>query len=244
MPNPITSDELDAYVNGGLPETDAARVDRALATDPTLATELGLRADAATAARRAAVVETIRDSARAHAYRQRGGARVRTLSTRSALAAAASVLVVVVAGAFLYRGAAASTPEALAAAYFEPDPGLPTTLGEAEDAAFDEAMIDYKLGDYPAALRGWEQLRAGTGSNDTLSYFHGVTLLALERPGAAAEVLGEVGGGGFEVEARWYEALAALGQGDEGGARRLLTGVAAAGGAYAREAEALLAALD
>ena len=244
MPEPTTPDRLDELVNDRLTEPERARLLAEARRDPELNEEFALRTDAAMAARRAAVSEHIRAAARDDAYRRRGGARVRTLSSRRGFAAAASVLVLVVAGVFLFRTAVGSSPEALAAAYFEPDPGLPTTLGEAEDAAFEEAMIDYKLGDYAAALQRWGRLRAEVGPGDTLSYFYGVTLLAAERPVEAAEFLREVRGGGFVEEARWYEALALLAQGEEDPARRLLAEVAAGGGAYAAQAGELGEALE
>ena len=244
MSEPTTPDRLDDLVNDRLDERERARLFDEARGDATMDEELTLRTDAATAARRAAVREHVRAAAREDAYRRRGGARIRTLASRGGFAAAASVLLLVVAGVFLFRTAAASSPEALAAAYFEPDPGLPTTLGAAEDAAFDEAMIDYKLGDYPAALRQWGRLRAEFGAGDTLSYFYGVTLLAADRPGAAVELLREVRGGAFVAEARWYEALALLAQGEEAAATALLEEVAATDGAYAARARELLGALE
>ena len=244
MSEPTTPDRLDDLVNDRLGDVERAHLLEQVRTDAPLNEELALRTDAATAARRAAVRDHIRAAARDDAYRRRGGARIRTLSSGRGLAAAASVLLLVVAGVFLFRTAAASSPEALAAAYFEPDPGLPTTLGEAEDAAFDEAMIDYKLGDYPAALRQWGELRAEVGAGDTLSYFYGVTLLAAGRPVEAVTLLREVRGGGFVGEARWYEALALLAQGQEAAAKPLLERVAETDGAYAAQARELLGALE
>ena len=244
MPEPTTPDRLDDLLNERLGREARARLLEEAAADPQLGEELALRTDAATAARRAAVTEHIRAAAREDAFRRRSGVRLRTLSSRGALAAAASVLLLVVAGLLVLRSVTDSSPEALAAAYFEPDPGLPTTLGSEDDVAFTEAMIDYKLGDYGAAAARWERLRADLDASDTLSYFYGVTLLAAERADEAVGPLREVRLGAFVQEARWYEALALLRSGEEAQARRVLQAIAASEGTYADSATSLLQELE
>lgn len=54
--------------------------------------------------------------------------------------------------------------------YYQPDPGLLTVMGPAESYQFDQAMVDYKSGEYKKAAEGWEALR-GVYTSDTLHYF-------------------------------------------------------------------------
>ncbi|NND62135.1 MAG: hypothetical protein HKN48_02955 [Flavobacteriaceae bacterium] len=62
--------------------------------------------------------------------------------------------------------------------YFEPDPGLPTTMSSNNDFDFYDGMVNYKQGDYKLAISKWEELKNSGVSTDTLLYFLGVSHLA------------------------------------------------------------------
>ncbi len=66
----------------------------------------------------------------------------------------------------------------LFAAYFKPDPGLPTTMGTSSDYEFYYGMVSYKRKEYGYAILRWEPLYAASPENDTLVYFLGVANLA------------------------------------------------------------------
>ena len=68
--------------------------------------------------------------------------------------------------------------EQLFAKYYAPDPGLPTTMSTTNEYDFYHGMVNYKQGNYPAALTIWEPLLLDKPQNDTLNYFIGVTYLA------------------------------------------------------------------
>ena len=51
--------------------------------------------------------------------------------------------------------------ERLFAAYYTPDPGLPTVMGNSDNYMFYEAMVDYKQEDYGTALQKWKGLLPG-----------------------------------------------------------------------------------
>ncbi len=73
-----------------------------------------------------------------------------------------------------------TTNEKLFDKYYTQDPGLPTVMGNSDNYAFYEAMVDYKQGNYPKAITKWEKLLAQKPGNDTLNYFLGVSYLAVD----------------------------------------------------------------
>lgn len=79
--------------------------------------------------------------------------------------------------------------ERLYAKHFNPDPGLPTTMGTSDNYEFYEAMVNYKQGDYKTAITKWEALQKTTPNNDTLNYFIGVAHLANKNEKMAIPVL-------------------------------------------------------
>lgn len=122
--------------------------------------------------------------------------------------AAASVLLVVCAAAWLLllRG---SREERLFSVYFKPDPGLITAMSATDHYAFEKAMIDYKRGEYAAAIQAWDSLRSRQPANDTLNYFLGEAYLADGHSAKAILYLDKVQTSSFfYADAQWYLALA------------------------------------
>ena len=106
-------------------------------------------------------------------------AKERRLSTasRTVYRMAAAIAVLMTLGGiwyFYYPNA----NERLFAAYYTPDPGLPTVMGNSDNYMFYEAMVDYKQEDYGTALQKWKGLLPGKMDNDTLNYFMGSAHLA------------------------------------------------------------------
>src|SRR5690606_7495717 len=91
--------------------------------------------------------------------------------------AAAAIIVIACASLWWFSG---SSEERLYDHYFFPDPGLPTTMGSAENFEFFDAMVDYKLGHYEIAISKWKKLEAKAPENDTIHYFLGAAYLAQE----------------------------------------------------------------
>ncbi len=86
-----------------------------------------------------------------------------------------------------------SPNEKLYDTYFTPDPGLPTVMGNNDDYAFYEAMVDYKQGHYGIAIEKWEELLQTKPENDTLNYFLGVSHLVNGNSQEAINYLRPVG---------------------------------------------------
>lgn len=127
------------------------------------------------------------------------------------LAVAAIFIGVISAAGWLLFGK--SVNEKLYQAYYEADPGLPTEMGITNNYTFNRAMIDYKTGNYQAALTSWEKLLSADNKNDTLNYFAGMACLAIDSAAKAVEHLQIVTQNKqsvFEKEANWYLGLALL----------------------------------
>lgn len=101
--------------------------------------------------------------------------------------------------------------------YFRPDPGLPTVMGNNENYAFYEAMVDYKRANYKNAIAKWEKQLAAKPDNDTLNYFLGVAHLANENVDNAIKFLSPLSNNrnsAFYDEINTYLGLALLKKGE------------------------------
>lgn len=121
------------------------------------------------------------------------------------LVAAVTIAVVLTAGWFLFLKK--EPHEKIYAAYFRPDPGLPTTMSSSEAYQFDKAMIDYKNGDFQKAIDSWKT----QPGNDTLNYFIGLAHQSLGQYNEAINRLSIISidsAKPFYKEACWYLGLA------------------------------------
>lgn len=162
------------------------------------------------------------------------------------LAIAASVALLILAGWWVFNWRS-SQPEALYAAYFSPDEGLPTTLGYADNAQFAEGMVSYKLGEYTEALEYWQPLLSADPDNDTLSYYSGLAFLANDQPEQAMQYLNlivENEASAYQMDARWYLALAYLKNEQPAKAQALLQTLAAKDSPYREESQEILEKLE
>lgn len=108
--------------------------------------------------------------------------------------------------------------EQLFAKYYKPDPGLPTLMAVSDNYEFDNAMVNYKMGEYQKAITAWEKLLITNPGNDTLNYFIGSALMAEKKPKEAAtffKPVVETNNSAFLEEANWYLGLAYLKMGDK-----------------------------
>lgn len=125
---------------------------------------------------------------------------------------AASVVIIVGLGSLLFW-TQDTKEEKLFAAYFQPEPGLISEMGTSDNYLFDRAMVDYKVGDYDAALLSWEKLLTLKPENDTLNYFIASTFLLKEKEEKAIHHFKKVidnENSRFRNDALWYTGLALL----------------------------------
>lgn len=124
---------------------------------------------------------------------------------------AASLAVLISLGLWFTLGPSAN--EKLFNKYFTADPGLPSVMGTGENYAFQEAMVQYKLGHYGTAISRWEALLPEHMGNDTLNYFLGSAYLAKGEAQKAIDYMERVGSQGetaFGTDVQYYLALAHL----------------------------------
>ncbi len=205
-----TFSRVEAYLTGELSNVDRQQFELDMAADPSLQQEVEETRNALLAVERAAVADRIAQARRRSQIQRSGGARIRRLSSKRILAIAASLTLLVAAGLWTFSEQRAGSPAGLSASYFEPALGLPTTLGLTDDQDFQEGMIDYKLGDYDAAIKQWSTLQQPGLASDTLSYFLGLAHLANDDASAALDQLSNISDGSYRADAYWYRALSLL----------------------------------
>jgi tetratricopeptide (TPR) repeat protein len=136
------------------------------------------------------------------------------LSIRRWLVAASIVFVLIISGYFFF-GRKNKNAE-LYAEFFKPDPGLVSAMGSSPNYQFERGMIDYKTGNYEAAIKTWEGLLVAKPNSDTLNYFLGSAYLANKKTDEAIsffEKITALPAGSFTSDAYWYLGLSYLKQG-------------------------------
>lgn len=99
----------------------------------------------------------------------------------------------------------------LFAQYYEADPGLITRMSEEGNYNFNRAMVDYKSGNYVAAIEVWESMKKINPTNDSINYFLGSAYLAKKSPSEAISYFKqnlEQDNSTFREDCIWYLALA------------------------------------
>lgn len=137
------------------------------------------------------------------------------------LAVAAALIIAT--GSYFWLGGNAT--DKLYNAYYTVDPGLPTNMGGDTMYEFNKAMVSYKQGNYTEAISGWKELAQQKQDNDTLNYFLGSALLAIDSTENAIKYLiktTEQGGSTFRNEAFYYLGMAHLKNGNKTSAIKAL----------------------
>ncbi len=110
--------------------------------------------------------------------------------------------------------------------YYEPDPGLPTTMSTNNNFEFYDAMVDYKKENYKLAISKWEPLLENDTENDSLQYFIGAAYLANGDEKEAInylETLLEQEQNSFKTETHFHLGMAYLKAGNVELAKKYLT---------------------
>lgn len=195
-------ERIESFLDGSMSDSDKIAFEEQLKSDP----ELQAKTDEIRLLQ-VGIQEAI--LAKKLASFHQPAAKVVTMkSNRTKWLAAASVLILLAAGAwFLFLQK--NPNEQLYANYFKPDPGLPTTMSSSDAYEFEKAMIDYKNGDYQKAIDSWKQ----QPKNDTLTYFIGLAQQSIGDTKAAIDQLSIIAADGnkpFYKDACWYLGLALL----------------------------------
>ncbi len=140
---------------------------------------------------------------------------------RTILAAAASVLIIVVA----YFGFVRDNEPGLYAKYEYVDPGLPVLMSQSKDHMLYDAMTYFGEGNYEVAAEKLIQIQDQYAGSDTLSYYLGASLLyqgQTEEARTALQPVTEMEDSRFREKAEWLLVLTALKEKDEEKARSAL----------------------
>lgn len=125
---------------------------------------------------------------------------------------AASVIIIASMGIFLFYYMPGKE-ERLYTEFYKPDTGLISSMSSSDEYVFDRAMIDYKTGNYDAAIHSWDSLLTEKPGNDTLQFFIASAYLAMDHYNKAIahfkEVVSQTNSNFFE-DANWYLGLAFL----------------------------------
>ncbi len=202
-------EKIEAYLQNALDPEEKAAFEQQLDRDPELKKEVDLQLELANAietdAMQAALDRIHEQQFGVHAGKGQG----RLIRRLRPLAVAASVALLVIAGWWIFGNSPNSNGD-LYAQYYETPPGLPTNLGLEDQTNFNEGMVDYKLGNFTAALEQWRPLLDSFPQNDTLRFFIGITYLETSTPDSAAMHLRQVQaipGSSLGEEAAWYLAM-------------------------------------
>ncbi len=215
-------EQIEAYLLGQMNNTERVAFQQRVEDEPELAKEIEqhqrlMEGVALEGAR--AVLEEVMDE-----QVESSGARTIPLWQRWQPYAAMAAVVLVIFLAW-YR-LSPPQPQDLYAAYYEPAPGLPTTLGTVDNPEFAEGMVAYKRGEYADAIQFWNPLLGTESDSDTLGYYLGLANLAEEEIETAVALLQQVKTmrppSPFTSDATWYLGLAFLSQGNEKEARNTL----------------------
>lgn len=100
------------------------------------------------------------------------------------------------------------------AQYFEKDPGMPTLMDQTFEFEFDDAMIDYKLGEYKLAIRKFLVLQRDDPDNDLVKFYLGMSYLNLNKTKQAGDLWKNWAPRDPKIDQKrqWYQALIDLKQ--------------------------------
>lgn len=193
-----TFERIEAFLQEKLTDGERSRFEERIAREPSLAAEVELQQK---------LLQVIAVDAFMHKKRAQESHESKTPYFRWMIAA--TVLLLIAAGGWwLFRQATPSAHRTYTA-FFHRDPGLPVTMGVAENYSFYEGMVRYKQGRDQEAIEAWTPLLGHSPENDTLRYFLGSAHLNLQHFVHARKFLQPVAAssGAFRQEALWYLGL-------------------------------------
>lgn len=236
MENP-TDELFDAYIDNTLPPGERAGFEAALGTDDALRQALELHRSTRdvieVAALKAALGRIHKEAATefeasAIAAGTPKKSHVKPLYNFRSWHAIAAVLVLGL-GITTWRMMSGGSDNALYSKYYTQDAGLPGMMGSSANYTLDDAMVDYKSGQYRDAIDKLSALRQKGIAGDTATYYLGMAYLGDKQFEAAGKTLQPLTqrANVFRPKAAWYEALTGLRLGNKAAAKEALEAIAA-----------------
>lgn len=171
------------------------------------------------------------------------GNNVRSLSVKSILGVAASVLLLATAAFFLIDLSRSAGSEELLATYLVPYEDLVSTRsGGDERTIIDLAMILYNQGAYAQAADDFDEVLEGRQDDDLLKLYAGISHLMSNNSGPATKLFVSIskGDGAFNEIADWYLGLLYLKDGEPDLAKEQFQKVVDGGGEFSKQAQEIL----
>ncbi len=216
-------ERIDRYFRGEMSESEAAAFMKEIDVDQTLRAHFEEEEALIEGIAAAGLRQKMNQLKEAGETGRKGEAKVISLSMVKKLAVAASLALI--AGFYFWNQNNASNTDHLFANHFVEDPGLPTVMGGLDkDYEFNEAMVDYKSANYPAARDRWNGLLEKKPGNDTLMYYIAMTHLNEGDVNTTEKILSEnnLRQSAFAEDVKWYLALIYIKKGDLRAARSML----------------------
>lgn len=206
--------EIEKYISGKMTPVERANFEVSLRHDDVLKAEV----DAQKVFRNAIDLHGF-----THALQQRRPPVIRRIESHTEdtdpgegprywFAVAASILAIIAVGIY----ALVKQPpinEQLFTQYATEDPGLPVPMSATDSYVFYDAMVDYKLHQYPKAIEKWNSLHANAPQNDTLNYYLGSAHFNAEQFDLAIPFFEEALASHslvFSAKSQWYLVLSYL----------------------------------
>ena len=239
-------EQIEAYLSNTLKGEALKNFEAKLKADPELAKEVEFQKELHTALedQDAFSLENtlleIRDEIKTESLPP--GAKVVPFYMRYRPVAAAAALLLLVAAVYLLW----PTPQSnLYAQFFEPYPNYLTTRSDASDteATLNEAILQYKNGDYENALSNLQQLLSGNPNQTDLLFYAGICQMETDQAQAAINSFQQViaqEGNNYYTPAKWYLALTYVKDQNFDEAKIILNDLITQNGDFSQEAKALL----
>ncbi len=176
---------IEAYFTNRLSEKEKAFVNERLTTD----SEFKLYADEYNLFIQAVEEQVLKEKLNQYHNQVNTNSKKFVQNSNYYKIAIAAIMTILIGIGSLYFITRPNPHQQLFALYFEPDPGLPTTMGATTKFEFLDAMVDYKQGLYSQAIKKWKPLLKHNPGNDSINYFIAMAYLAKDNEQSAIEHL-------------------------------------------------------
>lgn len=184
---------IEAYVEGRLSEEEILKVEARMSADQEFREEVELYKTLVSGIKSTSEIRIKHKLSQIDAELD-GGTGSSSFLNQSwgiKLAIAASIAVVVIGFSYwMYDNSYSS--ERVFAKYYVKDPGLPALMSSSSNKLLDEAMHQYKIGNYENSILILERIKSEIQSNDTIIYFLGICYLMDDSPEVAIKYFKDV----------------------------------------------------
>lgn len=207
--NPQTFDRIERYLMDQMSHDQKTNFENEMAADTLLRNEVDLQRELITAVEVDFISKTLNDLD-LDEQDMHQSKNLRPINSRinyfKFIGIAASIILIAAIGYFLLQQS-----NDLYNQYYEADPGLSTTMGEASNYEFYDGMVDYKMEKYDVAKNAWMPLQTKFPDNDTLNYYVAMADLNLNNFQESNKLLEKIPTTSvFYKDALWYQALIAV----------------------------------